>query len=87
MNSQPNAVPAHAYYGSPVGGYRLTSVADARVAAPSGPYLGREGKCKWDDDTCEGFAIKDSDFCVGHTKRIAKVKPSHKAKTGEQVGE
>jgi hypothetical protein len=87
MNSQPNAVPAHAYYGSPVGGYRLTSVASAHVAAPSGPYLGRDGKCKWADDTCEGFAVKDSEFCVGHTKRVSKGKQPLKAKTGEQVAE
>lgn len=86
MNSQPNAVPAQAYYGTPVGGYRLTSVADAQLAAPSGPYLGREGKCKWNDDTCEGFAVKDSEFCVGHTKRLSKNKQHLKAKTGEQVG-
>lgn len=87
MNSQPNSVPAHAYYGAPVGGYRLTAVEGARVAAPSGPYLGREGKCKWDDDTCEGFAVKDSEFCVGHTKRLSKNRQHLKSKTGEQVAE
>jgi len=85
MNSQPNPVPAHSYYGVLVDGYRLTPTADSRLAAPSGPYLGRDGKCKWADDTCEGFAVKDSEFCIGHTKRVSKNKQHLKAKTGEKL--
>lgn len=76
MNTQPKAVQAQAYYGTPVSGQSLSSVAGARLAPPSGPYTGRDGKCRYGDDTCEGFAIKDSEFCVGHTKRAAKVKPA-----------
>ena len=74
MNTQPNAVPAHSYYGQPVSGYRLSGTEGARLASPSGPYTGRDGKCRFGDDICEGFAVKKSEFCVGHTKRVAKVK-------------
>jgi hypothetical protein len=87
MNSQPNSVHAQAYYGVRVDGSRIAPTAGARLAAPSGEYLGRDGKCKWADDTCEGFAVKDSEFCVGHTKRVSKNKQHLKSKTGEQVAE
>jgi hypothetical protein len=40
----------------------------------SGPYLGREGKCAANEDSCEGFAVKDSQFCVGHNRKVGKTK-------------
>ena len=73
-NAQPAAVPQQSYYGTKVTGYRLAHADGARVAAPSGPYLGREGKCAANEDACEGFAVKDSQFCVGHNRKVGKTK-------------
>ena len=69
-----DSVQAQAYYGTKVSGYRLAHTDGARQAAPSGPYLGREGKCAANDDTCEGFHTKDSQFCVGHSRKVVKTK-------------
>ena len=66
------SVPAHAYYGQPVSGQRLASVDGARLAAPSGPYIGRGNKCSANDDTCEGMRAKGTDYCMGHLRSIAK---------------
>jgi hypothetical protein len=65
-----NSVPAHAYYGTPQTGYRLAGVAESRIAAPSGPYLGRGDKCTGNDDTCNANKVRGQDFCVGHLKKI-----------------
>jgi len=73
MTTQP-AVQAQAYYGAKVSGYRLAHTDGARQATGSGPYLGREGKCAANDDTCEGFHTKDSKFCVGHSRKVVKTK-------------
>ena len=55
MTSIQGSVPAHALYGSPVTGQRLAALDGARLAAPSGPYIGRGNKCSANDDTCEGM--------------------------------
>lgn len=73
-NAQPTSVPFQSYYGTKVTGYRLAHIDDARLAPPSGPYLGREGKCAANEDTCEGFSVKDSQFCVGHNRKVGKTK-------------
>ena len=73
-NAQPTTVPQQSYYGAKVTGYRLAHADGARIAAPSGPYLGREGKCAANEDTCEGFSVKDSQFCAGHNRKVGKTK-------------
>lgn len=65
-----NSVPAGAYYGSPVTGYRAAAIADAYIAAPSGPYIGRGDKCEGNDDTCGANKVRGQKFCAGHMKRI-----------------
>lgn len=65
-----NAVPAHSYYGTPQTGYRLSAVADSRIAAPSGPYIGRGDKCTGNDDTCGANKVRGQQFCAGHLKKI-----------------
>ena len=69
------SVPAHSYYGIPVYGNRPAGEqAGSRLAAASGPYLGRGNKCAGKDDTCEGNRVKDEEFCAGHLRSMAKVK-------------
>lgn len=65
-----NAVPAHSYYGTPQTGYRLAAVAGSRIAAPSGPYVGRGDKCSGNDDTCGANKVRGQQFCAGHLKKI-----------------
>jgi hypothetical protein len=65
-----NAVPAHAYYGTPQTGYRLAAVAGSRIATPSGPYIGRGDKCTGNDDTCGANKVRGQQFCAGHLKKI-----------------
>jgi len=67
-----NHVPAHAIYGVQVNGYRLNAVADARLAPPSGPYLGRGEKCAGNDDTCNANRVRGQLFCAGHLKSLEK---------------
>ena len=62
-----NAVPAHSLYGKPVDGQRLAAVEGARLAAASGPYVGRN-RCMANDDTCEGPKAKGTDYCIGHLR-------------------
>lgn len=71
------AVPAHSYFGVPVTGSRQPAVAGARLAAGSGPYIGRGNKCSANEDTCEGNRVKDEVFCAGHLRsaRKAAAKP------------
>jgi len=69
------SVPAHSYYGKPVSGNRPAGQqVGSRIAAASGPYLGRGNKCAGKDDTCEGNRVKDEEFCAGHLRSVAKVK-------------
>lgn len=67
-----NAVPAHSYYGVQISGYRLSASADARLAAASGPYVGRGDKCEGNDDTCGANKVRGQRFCAGHLKSLAK---------------
>lgn len=62
-----NAVPAHALYGKPVSSQRLAAIDGARLAAASGPYVGRN-RCIANDDTCEGPKAKGTDYCIGHLR-------------------
>lgn len=62
-----NAVPAHSLYGKPVSGQRLSAVDGARLAAGSGPYVGRN-RCVANDDTCEAPKAKGTDYCIGHLR-------------------
>lgn len=65
------SVPAHAYYGVPVSGIRPAAQQDgSRIAAASGPYLGRGNKCTAKNDTCEGNRVKDELFCAGHLRSV-----------------
>jgi len=73
-NSESGKMQAQAYYGTAVTGHRLAHIDGARLATGSGPYLGREGRCSFNEDTCEGFAVKNSTLCVGHTRKVAKTK-------------
>lgn len=65
-------VPAHAYYGNPVGDYRLSATNGSRLAAASAPYIGRGNKCTANDDTCEGMRAKGTELCMGHLRKAAK---------------
>jgi hypothetical protein len=67
-----NHVPAHTLYGVQVNGYRLNAVANARIAPPSGPYVGRGDKCAGNDDTCNANRVRGQLFCAGHLKSLAK---------------
>ena len=78
--NKPAAINAQAYYGTPVTGLRLSAVEGAHIVPGGVPYDdGRTGRCRYGEDTCQGFAIQGSDFCVGHTKRVQK---AVKTKTG-----
>jgi hypothetical protein len=75
QNNAVGSLPAHAVYGVPVSGNRLAQNATqgTRLAAASGPYLGRGNKCSAKDDTCEGNRVKDSEYCMGHLRAAQKV--------------
>lgn len=64
-----NAVPTHAYYGSPVSSQRQAALSDARLAAPSAPYIGRGDKCSGNEDTCGANKVRGQEFCAGHLKQ------------------
>jgi hypothetical protein len=64
-----NTVHAHTLYGKPVDGYRLSAVANARIAPPSGPYIGRGDKCTGNDDSCGANKVRGQLFCAGHLKQ------------------
>ena len=67
------SVPSHALYGVPVyGTLPAGQMAGSALAAPSGPYLGRGNKCSAENDSCEGFRTKGSEYCAGHGRRLAK---------------
>ena len=78
-----NSVPAHAYYGVQVNGYRLSAVADARLAPPSAPYVGRGDKCAGNEDTCNANRVRGQLLCAGHMK--SKVKADAEAQVEETV--
>jgi hypothetical protein len=64
-----NAILSHEYHGVPVSGIRpAAEVAGSRLAAGSGPYLGRGNFCAANDDTCEGRKAKGTDYCMGHLR-------------------
>ena len=59
---------AHTLYGEPTTKHsRLAHAQGARLAAPSGPYIGRN-RCTANDDTCEGPKARGTDFCYGHLR-------------------
>jgi hypothetical protein len=59
---------AHTLYGEPTTKHsRLAHAEGARLAAPSGPYIGRN-RCTANDDTCEGPKARGTDFCYGHLR-------------------
>jgi hypothetical protein len=66
------------YYGTLQQGSRLAHVDGARLAAPSGPYLGRGSKCSGNDDTCEAPKAKGTDMCVGHLRSAGLLKKGGK---------
>lgn len=67
------SIPSHAYYGVPVTGNRPAGEqVGSRLAAASGPYVGRGNKCTANDDTCNGNRVKDEDFCAGHLRAVQK---------------
>jgi hypothetical protein len=80
-----NSVPAHAYYGVQVNGYRLSAVADARLAPPSAPYVGRGDKCSGNEDTCNANRVRGQLFCAGHMKSLAKAEAAVAAPEVELV--
>lgn len=77
--SKSQSVPAHSYYGVPQNTQSLSSVRGARLAAASGPYLGRGNKCSGNEDTCEGMRAKGTEFCMGHLRSVNKVSVETKA--------
>jgi hypothetical protein len=77
--SKSQSVPAHSYYGVPQNTQSLSSVRGARLAAASGPYLGRGNKCSGNEDTCEGMRAKGTEFCMGHLRSVKKVSVETKA--------
>ena len=72
MTNIRGSVPAHSLYGAPVSGQRLAAVDGARIAAPSGPYIGRGNKCSANEDTCEGMRAKGTELCMGHLRSSLK---------------
>lgn len=68
------SVPAYSLYGSPVYGeqYSLAHKEGARMAPPSGPYIGRGNKCSANEDTCEGNKVRGQELCAGHLRSVNK---------------
>lgn len=63
---------AHTLYGEPVSGSRPAFTAVGGKLAPgSGPYIGRN-RCIANNDTCEGPKAKETDYCIGHLRTMAK---------------
>jgi len=46
----------------------------ARLAAASGPYVGRGNKCAGNDDTCEGRRAMGTNYCYGHARSLGLIK-------------
>jgi hypothetical protein len=82
MDNRPS-VPAHAYYGTPVGGYRVAAIEGARIAAPSAPYVGRGDKCAGNDDTCNANRVRGQEFCAGHMRQQKAKQPVEPVEGGE----
>lgn len=87
QNNAVGSLPAHAAYGVPVFGNRplQNAVEGSRLAAASGPYLGRGNKCSAKDDTCEGNRVKDSEYCMGHLRAAQKAMKQPEAETEPEV--
>jgi hypothetical protein len=63
---------AHTIYGAPVSATAPAGkVAGSRLAAASGPYLGRQ-RCIANGDTCEGPQAKGTEYCIGHLRASEK---------------
>lgn len=64
------SVPAHSLYG--VSAMRQSRPAGdtgtARIAAASGPYIGRGSKCSGNEDTCNANRVRGQEYCAGHLK-------------------
>lgn len=67
------SAPAYSLYGAPAtAGQKPVDAADgSRLAAASGPYLGRN-RCVANNDTCNGPKAKGTEYCVGHLRSMAK---------------
>lgn len=64
-----NAQLSQAYYGTPIQGIKPAGeTAGAKLAPPSGPYLGRGNFCAANDDTCTGRKAKGTNYCMGHLR-------------------
>lgn len=65
--------PVHSLYGEPAtrNSRPAQSQDGSRLAAASAPYVGRN-RCVANNDTCEGPKAKDTDYCVGHLRSMAK---------------
>jgi hypothetical protein len=73
------STPAHAYFGVPVSGIRPSgAVAGSRIAAASGPFIGRGNKCTANEDTCMGNRVSNQELCAGHMKSAAKASKANK---------
>jgi hypothetical protein len=63
---------AHTLYGKPVDGIRPAAAQPgSRLAAASAPYVGRN-RCIANDDTCNAPKSKETDYCIGHLRSMAK---------------
>lgn len=63
---------AHAMYGEPVNNIRPAASTSGSAPAGAGlPYLGRN-RCIANNDTCEGPKARDTDYCIGHLRSMAK---------------
>lgn len=69
--SNSGSVRAYSLYGVPVTGNRPAQQQEgSRIAAPSGPYLGRGNKCSANGDTCKGNRVKGEVLCAGHLRSV-----------------
>jgi hypothetical protein len=67
------AVVAHTLYGALKDDTSsIYALGQVELSTSGAPYLGpdpavdRAKKCKANDDTCNGWRLKNSDFCAGH---------------------
>lgn len=72
MSIPKGAVHTYALYGRPANAARLAYDDGARIAAPSGEYIGRGNKCSANDDTCEAVRAKGTEYCAGHLRSKLK---------------
>lgn len=66
-------VPIFSYYGeSALRDYRSCAVADAKSAPPGGMEYTGHTRCMANSGTCQGAKAKQTDFCIGHLRQMAK---------------